>query len=185
MFVIRKSFDFCYGHRVYSQDVDPRLALSDECPCRRLHGHQGKITVYVSSEDLDNRGFVIDFKELTFLKRFVDDVLDHRFIVSMFDPEFERIVGVSPEDAEFENVFLDIGGESLNSGAMKLTGSKTDDLLDSFVVVAFNPTSEMLSMWISQLVEKVFSKYVDRKFGVFVEWSETPKTGAMYENSHC
>ena len=45
---ISKEFEFCYGHRVWSQTLDTEFSLDGCLKCRHLHGHQGKILVYLS-----------------------------------------------------------------------------------------------------------------------------------------
>lgn len=191
MFTISKSFDFCYGHRVYTQSPTLELALSTACPCKRLHGHQGKVTVYLSHERLDSRGFVIDFKELEFVKKFIDTYIDHHFIISTEDPFFEKMTGHDPHDFNSETVM------ALSEDSAPLVGPVVgqrfscrlideNPLLDSFFVVHFNPTSENLSRWIHGMIQEVMTEayvkgMVETKVQVQkVIWSETPKTQAIY-----
>jgi len=184
---ISKSFDFCYGHRVYTQDVDPDYAGSLECPCQRIHGHQGKITVEMSIDKLDQRGFVVDFKELSFIKYFIDNNLDHRFIVSVQDPGFQKLVGIDPLYTIKEDSELVI---PIHLHSNELMGYRFDidnphikmdmNHLNSFVIVDFNPTSEELAKWIYEGLEKVFDQSPFDCRVESVEWSETPKTKAVY-----
>ena len=39
---ISKEFEFCYGHRVWSQTLNTEFSLDGCLKCRHLHGHQGK-----------------------------------------------------------------------------------------------------------------------------------------------
>jgi len=179
MYKLSKSFDFCYGHRVYSQDVVAKYAGNSDCPCHRIHGHQGKASIHMEAAKLDHRDFVIDFKELGFVKRFLDDNIDHRFIVSTKDPEFERLVGISVDGIEnhVRPVYL-LDGEVLMGYRIIIGG--VDEHLDSFFVVDFNPTSEKLAEWLycgihDLITRSPFGCHVD-----YVEWSETPKTSAVY-----
>lgn len=91
--MIDKQFDFCYGHRVWSQKLEGSFCESGDtrCKCRHLHGHQGKVHVFLESEELE-RGMVTDFKHLGWLKNFLDDNLDHKFILDLNDPLFDNIV---------------------------------------------------------------------------------------------
>ena len=84
---IDKSFDWCYGHRVWSQELNEKFtADGDTClACRQLHGHQGKLKVMLEGDELE-RGMVTDFKHLGWMKNFIDDVLDHKFIMYINDP---------------------------------------------------------------------------------------------------
>ena len=180
MFNISKSFDFCYGHRVFSQNCNVKYALEDSNPCRKIHGHQGKITVFMNAEKLDERGFVIDFKELTFMKRFIDDNIDHRFIVSIMDPNFSKLVGSNFEDLKSSGrltpMYL-LGDESL-MGYMIADPVDADE--SSFFIVDFNPTSEELARWIFQGVESLIKDAPFECVTEKVTWSETPKTQATF-----
>jgi len=172
---ISKSFDFCYGHRVYSQNCNVKYSIEDDNPCRRIHGHQGKVTISMSAESLDHRGFVIDFKELTFIKKFINGNLDHRFILSYSDPRFEQLTaGISAERVRLKSIPVTL----LDGVVMGWRYKSIEN--DSFIFVNFNPTSENLAKWIYEGVDKVlaespFECHIDE-----VIWSETPKTQAIY-----
>ena len=72
MWTIDKQFDFCYAHRVHNQVLNANNTGSDnKCSCRHIHGHQGKLKVSLSAYDLQN-GMVVDFKELGWMKEFID-----------------------------------------------------------------------------------------------------------------
>jgi 6-pyruvoyltetrahydropterin/6-carboxytetrahydropterin synthase len=77
MYTVTKRIRFCYGHRL----------LDYEGPCQHLHGHNGLLEITFGSETLDRRGMVIDFDEIKgFVKKWVDDTLDHRMLLSRDDP---------------------------------------------------------------------------------------------------
>ena len=44
---ISKEFDFCYGHRVWSQTLNIDFSLDACLKCRHIHGHEGKVIVYL------------------------------------------------------------------------------------------------------------------------------------------
>lgn len=90
---IDKQFSFCYGHRVWSQKLEHEYCAhgDTETKCRHLHGHEGLVHVFLESDKLE-RGMVTDFKHLGWLKNFLDDVIDHKFIIDMNDPHFEHII---------------------------------------------------------------------------------------------
>ena len=88
---ISKEFDFCYGHRVWSQTLNTEFSLDGCLKCRHLHGHQGKILVYLEASELKD-GMVTDFKHLNWFKQFIDDVLDHKFILDVNDPLFSTLL---------------------------------------------------------------------------------------------
>lgn len=91
--VIDKQFSFCYGHRVWSQQLIGDYCESGDacCKCRHLHGHEGLVHIFLEGEEL-TRGMVTDFKHLGWLKNFLDDNLDHKFIIDRNDPWFENII---------------------------------------------------------------------------------------------
>ena len=90
--VIDKSFDYCYGHRVWSQTLDPKYSLDSCLACRHLHGHQGKVKLFLGANNLKH-GMVTDFKHTNIFKKWLDDTLDHKFIIDMNDPLFEDLAG--------------------------------------------------------------------------------------------
>lgn len=68
MYTIQTTFTVSAAHH---------LELDYESPCKNLHGHNWKITVYCKAEKLDHNGMVIDFK---YIKTKIHDVLDHHVI---------------------------------------------------------------------------------------------------------
>jgi len=180
MFNLSKDFNFCYSHRVYSQNVNEKYAESAECPCHRLHGHQGSVSIHMQTEELDHRGFVLDFKELGFVGKFLDARIDHRFVLSTMDPNFELITGKSLDELTLVDItVLDgvVAGKMINLDGL----SAQDQMhLQSFFIVDFNPTSEELSKWIFNLVQDVIDKSPFECNVQKVVWSETPKTQATY-----
>jgi 6-pyruvoyltetrahydropterin/6-carboxytetrahydropterin synthase len=57
--------------------------------CENLHGHNWKVRVYVSREQVDANGFVLDFKELTRILDVILERLDHQDINAV--PPFDRL----------------------------------------------------------------------------------------------
>ena len=72
MFRITKEFHFSASHQLTQLPADHQ--------CARLHGHNYIVEVELSASDLDENGFVRDYHELTPLKRYIDDELDHRHL---------------------------------------------------------------------------------------------------------
>jgi 6-pyruvoyltetrahydropterin/6-carboxytetrahydropterin synthase len=70
MFTISKEFTFDAAHQL--------IGLPDDHPCTRLHGHTYTVIVELSSPVLNDTGFVLDYRELAMVKRYIDDNLDHR-----------------------------------------------------------------------------------------------------------
>lgn len=174
--VISKEFDFCYGHRVWSQTLNAEYSLDNRCVCRHLHGHQGKIIISLESKRLKN-GMVTDFKHLNWFKKFLDDTLDHKFIIDKKDPMFNVIV---PQVPDMTWVSKPEGCSIVNPDFFKtLSESPLIEILEGFVRVDFVPTSENLSKWLFNIVEEKMSK-IDITTNK-VLFYETPKSSSCYE----
>lgn len=72
MFRISKEFHFSASHQL--------KGLPEDHPCARLHGHNYIVVVELESENLNQVGFVRDYRELGPLKKYIDDELDHRHL---------------------------------------------------------------------------------------------------------
>lgn len=88
---ISKSSNFSYGHRVFTQDLIEEYSGDTSCKCKWLHGHNADVTVYFEANEL-TRGFVTDFKHANWIAKFLDDVVDHKFIIDFHDPWFNNII---------------------------------------------------------------------------------------------
>lgn len=77
MYQVTRKIDFCYGHRLLNYDGK----------CRYLHGHNGRAVITIESENLDDRGMVMDFSDIKrVIAGWIDDNLDHRMILRHDDP---------------------------------------------------------------------------------------------------
>lgn len=171
---ISKEFDFCYGHRVWSQTLDTEFSLDGCLKCRHLHGHQGKILVYLESSELKD-GMVTDFKHLNWFKAFLDDVLDHKFILDINDPLFHTLI---PNVKKEELIKFDEGHYIVDLTKFKDDETHMIELYEGYVVVNFVPTSENLSAWFLKIVQKKMNK-----LGVkvsHIEFLETPKSKSTF-----
>lgn len=155
MWEIDKTFDFCYGHRVWSQRLEQVYAGKMSCQCRRLHGHQGQVKIHLAADKLE-AGMVTDFNHLNWLKKFIDDNIDHKFIIDKYDPLFKEMT-------------------SLGEGSLK---EEHMEYQESFYVVDFVPTSENLARWMFDLVQEKMAPLGVKV--VKVEWFETPKSRSVY-----
>ncbi len=73
---VMKRIDFCAGHRLVNHGGK----------CENFHGHNYRLEVFVSAEELDEVGRVIDFSHLRDLfKGWIDEHWDHGFILAEFD----------------------------------------------------------------------------------------------------
>ena len=72
MYKISKQFRFSASHILEH--------LPEEHPCARMHGHNYLVIVHLKSKNLDEYGFVKDYKKLNSVKQFIDQNLDHRHL---------------------------------------------------------------------------------------------------------
>ena len=182
--IIDKTFEFCYGHRVWTQELNGEYAADLKCACRHLHGHEGKMQVYLApnreavlGDDLDKTGMVTDFRHLEWLKKWINEYIDHQFIIDRNDPLYNQIVGerglvpvLVPGTDHVAGYHLDLTGLAENTPEY--------EYYEGFMVVNFVPTSERLSAWMAELVEVKM-----RKLGVrvdHIDWWETPKSRSVY-----
>ena len=58
-----------------------------------MHGHNYLITIYLKSSELDEIGFIKDYRALSFIKEYIDSNLDHRHLNDVFpmNPTAENI----------------------------------------------------------------------------------------------
>jgi len=85
MYKISKEFHFSSSHQL--------KGLPDDHPCSRLHGHNYVTTFHFQSPELNEVGFIIDYRELDVIKKYIDDKLDHRHLNDLlpFNPTAELI----------------------------------------------------------------------------------------------
>jgi 6-pyruvoyltetrahydropterin/6-carboxytetrahydropterin synthase len=69
-YAITKEFSFSAAHKLEG--------LPDDHPCSRLHGHNYSIKIELMAEEVDEVGFVLDYRELDHIKNNIDDTFDHR-----------------------------------------------------------------------------------------------------------
>lgn len=176
MYKIAKQFDFCYGHRVWSQKLNSEFSVDNSCVCRRVHGHQGTIHIFLESEEL-TAGMVTDFKHLNWFKKWLDDTLDHKFIMDVNDPVRGTLFPLS-----FNSELLgDIGKcRVVQKGVYEGLDECVQEIYEGLVLVEFIPTSENLCKWIFDIVQEKMLPLGIRVSGV--QFYETPKSQSNYIN---
>lgn len=85
-FEVSKTFSFSYTHRLFQ--------LEDGHQCRNFHGHTAKIFFKIEAERIDQFGFVTDFGNLKFIKRWIDENWDHAVIVPLTDSDLMEAVKI-------------------------------------------------------------------------------------------
>lgn len=177
MYIIKKEFHFSYGHRVHSQVLNTELSVDSRCVCRHQHGHNGKIIVSLSAEDLNNQGMVIDFKELEFFKVWLDTVLDHKMILDINDPANNTFYPLLKNHRDELIRFSDEQYYLVDTKLYNLLPDYEREIYEGLVLVDFVPTSENLSKWIYDILQNRLGKYCQV---LTIEFSETIKTSATY-----
>lgn len=75
-FRVTVQIHFCYGHRLLDYDG----------PCAHPHGHNGLVEIELESDELDQRGMVVDFGDVKRdVKTWIDARLDHQMILRKDD----------------------------------------------------------------------------------------------------
>ena len=197
--VIDKSFDFCFGHRVWSQDLNTKYSLDGCLACRHLHGHQGKVKLFLGANEL-KKGMVTDFKHTNIFKKWLDDIMDHKFIIDINDPLINSMCS--------ELVFEDSLADALSNASIdkdyrymrfsedyvqEVLASSNFDYLNNdqkqaimekyegLILVDFVPTSENLCKWWYEVANKMLNELgIDV---VAVEYWETPKSHCRYDGT--
>lgn len=72
MYTISKEFHFSASHIL--------SGLEEGHPCSRMHGHNYVVVVEIKSNELNEVGFVKDYRELEPIKKWIDQHLDHRHL---------------------------------------------------------------------------------------------------------
>lgn len=164
-----------------------------------MHGHEGLVKVFLTEEkdsaNIIDTGMVTDFKHLGWLKNFIDDTLDHKFIMDINDPLIsdELALLIDKETGKIDKSLLFEMSEgywipSIDyiSNIFKKLEDDTDSIAkeraiiekyEGFVLVDFVPTSENLSGWLLKIAQNKMKDLKGVKVQA-VEYWETPK-------SHC
>lgn len=180
MWQIDKTFEFCYGHRVWTQTLDGRFSEDLRCACRHLHGHEAKVQVFLEGVSLNPHGMVTDFRHLEWLKKWLNTFVDHQFIIDRNDPLFSTLFPQG--QVSLDPLFLSLEDNSqYQAGWLLKFDVKENHLQEMFegvLVVDFPPTSEHLSKWVHGIVAfKMQPLHVKVSR---VDWWETPKSRSSF-----
>ena len=146
MISIQKSYQFCFGHRVWNQE----LSNNQLCRCLWNHGHSGKIDLVLTSDSL-TRGMVIDFNEIKSVKRYIDDNIDHHFLVDVEDPLLTS--WLSHYNMSLDDLYSTECGFKVSMG--KLYVKHEREFFESLVILPFVPTSENLALFMFSQVNRM------------------------------
>ncbi len=57
--------------------------------CSYIHGHNWSIKITFCCDERDENNFVVDFGKLKFLKKWIDENLDHACLINKEDPKLD------------------------------------------------------------------------------------------------
>ena len=80
MYTIRKEFNFSASHQL--EGLQP-----EDHPCMRVHGHNYVVTVEMRSPFLNPQDFVLDYREMEPIKKYLDSTFDHRHLNDVMIPQ--------------------------------------------------------------------------------------------------
>lgn len=85
MYTVKKKFTFCASHSLRNLPVGH--------PCTRLHGHNYEVEMEFKSQELNQTGFVLDYREMEVIKNHLDSRYDHQDLNTVMDwnPTAENI----------------------------------------------------------------------------------------------
>jgi 6-pyruvoyltetrahydropterin/6-carboxytetrahydropterin synthase len=106
MYQINIETHFSAAHRLIQYDGE----------CERLHGHNWKVVVSVSSKTLDNLGMVMDFKILKDKTKFFIAKLDHQYLNEI--PPFNEI---NPTTENMAKYLFDELSDVVNTDIVKIS----------------------------------------------------------------
>ena len=176
-YTIAKDFNFAYGHRVYTQQLNAEFSIDNACKCRHIHGHEGLVRIHLSAEELTG-GMVTDFKHLNWFKKWLDETLDHKFIMGIEDPLLFFEAPILLENFHERLLIQPEGHSVIDPAAYVHDVSALREKYEGIVFVPFPPTSENMSKWIYDMVQykmKPLNVTVDS-----VQFYETPKSQSVY-----
>lgn len=172
---ISKQFDFCYGHRVHNQKLDPELSLDSCLACRHIHGHQGTILIHLTSGQLKS-GMVTDFKHLNWFSKWLDETLDHKFIMDKADPVLSTMFPLATEEVLKRNLRDHFWTPDLTHPVFNDLAPCVKEIYEGLILVNFVPTSECICMWLSNIVRDRMSNLSVRVSKI--EFKETPRSNS-------
>lgn len=200
MFTICKEFEGSMMHHVFNQSFDDDLTERKNFPhlCRREHGHNFTYLISLKSKEL-YKDMVLDYNELGFVKKIVNNWLDHRgmfskddpLITSLVLPQLSALHGKVEEQIELEQIpELCVGEYQVYRVKLDEKDKQPDNCfyqwLDGLLISSFNTTSECLARWmfnlVKQKIDQYNAKYPDRPDVkvASVAYKETPKSTCTY-----
>lgn len=188
MYTVEKTFEFDLAHRIHNQNLDDKFTEKKDpvLKCRRFHGHTAQLKIKLGANELVN-DMVLDYNEIGFVKNMIDAVLDHRTLISIYDPLYEKVITRIYKDYSDEGVvyitptwwrcsYLDVDDH--------IADPDIREFISSFTLVQFTTSSENIANWIAGVVKEHIDLYNSRNKTdvklISVSYKETPKSEAVY-----
>jgi len=105
-----------YELKIVTQMACAHQLREFEGKCENLHGHNWKIEVFVSGEDLEPNGILMDFKKIKTAAQTVIDSLDHKFL-----NEMDCFKEVNPSSENIARYIFQALGRALNSKRVRVS----------------------------------------------------------------
>lgn len=185
----KADYRLCYAHRVddhtFSQTEKPRM----------IHGHTADLSIVVNYSSKDTQFRLVDtavsevftFMGSQFFNRFFIDCNDpmyYTLVTSLYESVAEKL-GINLNEVNFD-MLRDIHTESeivvakeVNLAPFRIDrNSPIHDVLKSYVVLDFCPSSDNLCKWFYNIVDSIVSPVGAEV--EFVEWSSVPNKTTIY-----
>jgi 6-pyruvoyl tetrahydropterin synthase/QueD family protein len=157
-FVISKTFEFDFAHRVPTQNIIKDLCTTCRNKCKKIHGHTGRVEVQLSAKRLDRTGMVTDYTNLKWFKNYIIDAyFDHKLILSIkYDTLWRTLIKYAPE--QIDKFVLNIYRPRMNK--IKILTFNDRKKLIEFLTNKTKPY-ELISLYIpTEFKEKELNDYV-------------------------
>lgn len=162
---ITKSFTFAYAHRIWNQELNGEQSVNAKCKCKQIHGHNAKVIVHLQSDEL-TRGMVLDFNNLGWFKKLLDDTLDHKLIMDVNDPMTNDLLTPYGSHKVDPDNWLHIGGVSglrIRVISSEDRGKHPDHVIErirSVVLMDGVPTAENIAIELLNLLRASMGELV-------------------------
>lgn len=176
--------EFDYGHNVWVQDLDEVLSCGSKPKCLHRHGHRGKVIAYLTADELSaaSENMVIDFNDMKIMTKWIDDTLDHKYLVDINDPAnsdtFHHFWNGTENNMHDVLILQEEGNWIIDPIVYENMTQPMIDKYSSYVILNFVPTSENLSKWMYEVMSMKMASVGVKVHKI--EWYETPKSRATY-----
>lgn len=190
MFTVEKTFTADLAHRVHTQKLDSDFTENNSkiLKCRGLHGHTVSILIRLASAELVNN-MVLDYNEIGWFKTLINDILDHKTLLSLDDPIYKKAIVPLIQNycTNVDLISTTWSSGKFNSYKINLSNCEDQDiyeLLNSITLIDFASTSENLAEFLHSIVAErinAFNNANNTNVRVHsVSYKETPSSTAVF-----